>query len=507
MQRIKVLLFIPLALIWSNIVLAQTSEESHTNYCLQCEEIKNLRLPDVTINQTELIQEPTPHCKVLGTIGSEIDFELLLPNDWNSRFIMGGGSGFAGSIINLARPSINDGYATSGTNTGHTSHVLKADWALNNIERQLNFGHLAVHRTAVVSKEIIRQYYCSEIAYSYFWGCSRGGGQAMMEAQRYPEDFDGIVAGAPAFNWIAFGAKNIQNSQVLFPNPEELGESIITLANIELLYSHILEQCDQLDGLKDSILNDPRDCDFDFNQLPRCKIDVPSEDCFTSKQIEAIKVLYSTLSIDDNEIYPGSTFGCENEEMGWQNWITGPTTTPLALDFPSLQFGFGTEIYKNLIFQDTDWDYSTYDFTDFSKTTQYASSYLDATSLDYSDFKNQGSKLIIYHGWNDHGLSPLSTIDHYELVENFDADIRDYFRLFLLPGILHCAGGPGPGQIDWVEIISNWVENNKVPERIVMSKLKNGNVVMTRPVFPYPEKALYNGIGDPNLESSFIKDE
>ncbi|MBW1916269.1 MAG: tannase/feruloyl esterase family alpha/beta hydrolase, partial [Deltaproteobacteria bacterium] len=374
MKRSNLLILILIALLWSDIVKAQASEESNTNFCLQCDEIKNIRLTDVRINQTEFILEPTPHCKVLGTLGSEIDFELLLPKDWNSRFVMGGGSGFVGSIINIAKPSIIDGYATSGTNTGHTGHVLLADWALNNMERQLNFGHLAVHHTAVVSKEIIRQYYDSEIAYSYFWGCSRGGGQALMEAQRYPEDFDGIVAGAPGYNWAAFGAKNIQNSQVMFPNPEKLDESVFTLANIELLYSNILKQCDQLDGINDSILNDPRDCNFDYNQLPLCENNVPSENCFTTEQIEAIKVIYSALIIDDMEIYPGITYGCENEEMGWQNWITGPTTTPLALDFPSLQFGFGTEIYKNFIFQDPDWDYSTYDFSDFSRTTNFASS-------------------------------------------------------------------------------------------------------------------------------------
>ena len=151
------------------------------------------------------------------------------------------------------------------------------------------------------------------------------------------------------------------------------------------------------------------------------------------------------------------------------------------------------------------WDYSTYKFTDFTQTTQYASSYLDATSTDYSEFRDNGGKMIIYHGWNDHGLSALSTIDHYELVKKEDTDIGNYLRLFLLPGILHCGGGPGPDQVDWLEIVRNWVENNKPPVRVVLSKSENGNVTMGRPVFPYPEKAVYDGIGDPNKESSFSK--
>ena len=294
MQRFKVLLLLTSALLLSVHVAAQTSDDSLKKHCLQCEDLKNIRLPDVTISLAEQIQEPTPHCKVSGIIGTEINFELLLPSNWNSRFVMGGGSGFAGSIFNMASSSINDGYATSGTDTGHKGHVLKADWALNNMERQVNFGHLAVHRTAVISKEIIRQYYCSEIAYSYFWGCSRGGGQGMMEAQRYPEDFDGIVAGAPGFNWIAFGAKDIQNSLAVYPNPENFEEPNITLANIELLSSLILEKCDPLDGLKDSILNDPRDCNFDFDQLPRCEDEIPSEDCFV--QIGKWKCSYDQTS-------------------------------------------------------------------------------------------------------------------------------------------------------------------------------------------------------------------
>ena len=218
MKRIKVILSLGVALLLFNACLAQAVDDPKKNPCIPCEEIKNVRLPDVIISQTDRLQDPVPHCKISGIIGTEIKFELLLPNDWNSRFVMGGGGGFVGSIQNAAISSLNEGYATVGTDTGHQGNGLKADWALNNMVRQVNFGHLAVHRTSVTSKEIIRQYYCSEASYNYFLGCSRGGGQAMMEAQRYPKDFDGIVAGAPAFNWPAFGAEFIENSQAVYPN-------------------------------------------------------------------------------------------------------------------------------------------------------------------------------------------------------------------------------------------------------------------------------------------------
>ncbi len=487
-----------------NCVVAQSTDEIGKIPCIPCEEVMNMRLPDVTISQTETVQESTPHCKVMGVIGTEINFELLLPNDWNSRFAMGGGGGFVGSIQNMAQPSVHKGYATVGTDTGHQGHGLKADWALNNLERQVNFGHLGIHRTAVTAKEIIRQYYCSEITYSYFIGCSRGGGQAMMEAQRYPHDFDGIVAGAPAIDWPAFGAEFVQNCQVIYPNPDKLDNPVITIANVELLHSLVLKQCDASDGLEDGILNDPTDCAFDFTVLPECPDNSSSDDCFTSKQLEAIKAVYAGVSDKQGEIYPGFPFGGENEPGGWKAWITGPNEGTMALNFPSLHFGFGTEMFKYLIFQDPTWDYSSYDFSDFSATTKFAASNLNATSTDYSVFKQQGGKMIMFHGWNDPALSAFATINHYKRVQSQDPDVQNYLRLFLLPGVLHCGGGPGPDTVDWIELIRNWVEKGMAPNRVILTKSEEEKSVITRPVFPYPEKAVYDGKGDPNEESSFM---
>ena len=503
MEILKSIQITCVAFLMFNGSFAQTANELEKIPCIPCEELKNIRLPDVIISQTEQIQEPVPHCKVSGIIGAEINFELLLPNGWNSRFAMGGGGGFVGSVQNMASSSINNGYATAGTDTGHKGNELKADWALNNMERQVNFGHLAVHRTTVTSKEIIRQYYCSEIAYNYFLGCSRGGGQAMMEAQRYPGDFDGIVAGAPAFNWLAFGSEFIQNSKAIYPNPDMLDDPVITLANLKLLHTKVLEQCDALDGLKDRILNDPRDCDLDFKALPICPDNSPSDDCFTSEQIEAIRIVYAGVSDGQEEIHPGFPFGGENEPWGWQAWITGPNEGAMALNFPSFHFGFGTEIFKYLVFQDPTWDYSTYDFSNYSAITLYASSYLDASSTNYSEFKNRGGKMVIYHGWNDPALSAFATIEHFEAAKTEDSDLEEYIRLFLLPGVLHCGGGPGPSSADWLELVRNWVEKGTPPDRVVLSKTEEEKVVMTRPVFPYPEKAIYDGKSDPNKESSF----
>jgi feruloyl esterase len=184
------------------------------------------RLPDVTITSVTEETELAPHCKVAGVIGSEIHFQLLLPDKWNGKFVFGGGGGFVGSVVNLAASlygAVQSGYATVGTDTGHQANSLDASWALNNMERIVNFGHQAVHRTTVTAKALIEAYYQQDIARNYFIGCSRGGGQALMEAQRYPNDFEGIVAGAPAYNWtMGLGAVMTQNMQAMFPDPNNL---------------------------------------------------------------------------------------------------------------------------------------------------------------------------------------------------------------------------------------------------------------------------------------------
>jgi feruloyl esterase len=370
------------------------------------------------------------------------------------------------------------------------------------MERQLDFGKLAVHLTAVVSKAIINAYYCKDPAYSYFIGCSRGGGQAMVEAQYYPDDFQGFVCGAPAFNWPAIGAKLIQNSQKNYPDPGNTKTPVITKDNLRMLQAEVIKQCDTLDGIKDGIVSDPRGCKFDFSRLPVCADSVATAGCFTAKQLAAIKTVYAPLTNKQGIIYPGYPFGAENEEGGWDVWIAGNNP---AINVPSVHYLFGTNMFKYLVFNDPAWDYSRYNFSDFFKDTKYASAYLDATQTDYTAFKKLNRKMIMFHGWNDPALSAYSTISYYQDVEKTDKDVQSYIRLFLLPGVLHCEGGPGPDQVEWLPLIRDWVENGKAPERVVMSKKKDGKIVMTRPVFPYPKVAVYKGKGNPNVETSFTE--
>jgi feruloyl esterase len=371
------------------------------------------------------------------------------------------------------------------------------------MERQIDFGKLAIHLTAEVSKFIVRTFYCTDPAYSYFYGCSRGGGQAMIEAQFYPNDFDGIVTGAPAFSWPAIAAKLVQNSQKNYPNPKNINIPVITKDNLRLLQQEILKQCDGLDGIKDSIINEPGKCKFDFSALPLCADTIGSPNCITARQLEAIKTVFSPISYKQDTIYPGYPFGgAENADGGWDVWIAGNNP---KVKLPSLHYLFSINMFKYLVFNNPSWDYSQYNFSNFFEETRYASSYLDATQTDYTGFKNRKGKMIMYHGWDDPALSAFATIKHYEEVERKDKDIQSYMRLFLLPGVLHCGGGPGPDDVDWVNLIRNWVEKDNAPVRVVMTKKVNGKPVMTRPVFPYPKVAVYSGKGDTNQEKNFIE--
>lgn len=479
-----------------------------------CQELVDLQLPDVRIDRALAVRPDgeddatKPHCKVDGVIGTEIRFELLLPDEWNGRFAMGGGGGYVGSVQNAARWTVDLGYATVGTDTGHEGEGISAAWALDHPERQVNFGHLAVHRTAEVAKAVVRSYYGSNPEYSYFMGCSRGGGQALMEAQRYPTDFDGLVAGAPAFDWTGIAAEFVQNMQKSFPDPSSTAAPIVSSAHLQLLENQVLESCDAIDGVRDGVMEDPRACAHNLSALPTCSTNPETDVCFTEEQLQAVEEIYAPPTTEDGPLYVGQPFGGEGHVEGWKNWITGIYEdvfdgTDGAV--PSLQWAFGTEFYKYLVFGDPDWDYTRYDFSSWEEDVAFTRSFMNATDPDLSALAAEGHKLILWHGWSDAALSALGSIAYYENVEAADPDLRQYFRMFLMPGVLHCGGGPGPDQVDWLTVITDWVEHDRAPERIIASKADaDGQVVRTRPLCPYPQRAVYLGSGTTDDADNFV---
>jgi feruloyl esterase len=459
---------------------------------------------------------------VAGVIGTETNFELLMPDDWNGKFVFGGGGGFVGSVVNtaLGYGVLEKGYATVGTDTGHRGSALDASWALNDLERIVSFGHQAVHRTAVTAKALIADYYDQEISRSLFFGCSRGGGQAMMEAQRYPGDFDGIVAGAPAYNWTGeLGGRNTWVNQAMFPDPDDLGVATITPEARELIGNAVMKKCDSLDGVEDGILNNPMDCDFDVSELA-CEVgEAEAGACLALNQMEAARRAYQGFIIDGEQVAPGYPPGAELGVGGWERWITGGFNVVEIDEFqrgiepdpdypdpetPNAHFAFGNGLMKYLVFHAPDWDYSTYDFSTFRSDVASVSSTLDATDPNLDAFREHGGKLLMFNGWRDMALTPLGTIEYYEKVVERDASATDDVRLIMLPGLDHCIGGPGPSFVNWVDEIDRWLETDQAPNQVTTYWIDDQmQLDGSRLACAYPKVLTYDGVGDPRDASSF----
>ena len=486
--------------------------------------LESLReLPDVRITVVTEEAAPVPHCKVAGVIGTETNFELLLPETWNGKFVMGGGGGFVGVVQNtsLMFGSLQKGYATVGTDTGHAGHPANGSWAYNNLERLVSFGHQAVHRTAVTAKALITDYYASDISRSYFTGCSRGGGQGFMEAQRYPEDFDGIVAGSPAYDWTGVAAAATQISAAMYPDPSDLQAAVVGPAEQRLIESSYLEMCDAMDGIEDGILNDPRQCGFDVATL-LCEGE-KTDSCLSEEQLAAVRVVYDgPKDSQGRPLYYGFPFGGEGAEGGWSRWLTGglkydddaddfqegvdmgPFESPVT---PSAHFAFGKDIMRYFIYNDPEWSYVGYDYDNLAKDGALAAETLNATDPDLSAFRERGGKMLIYNGWSDNAQTSLAFADYYEQVLAHDATAADDVRMFLMPGVEHCIGGPGPSWVNFLDEIDNWVETGNPPDQVTAYWLdETMQPSGARPVCAYPEVAQYDGEGDTRDASSFSCD-
>ena len=482
-------------------------------------------VPDVKILSADAVSTPADHCRVVGEIGAETGFALLLPDNWNGKFVMGGSGGFAGGFANGAQdlPNvIGDGWATVATDTGHKGHPGGASWALNNLERQVNFGHLAAHRTAVTAKQIIKGFYGRASSRDLFFGCSRGGGQALMMAQRSPELFDGIYAGAPAYSWTKeMAGRWARNAQIMYPDPNQISAPVIDADALEMLGNAVMEQCDTLDGLKDGILNDPRQCEFDVSSL-ECGTE-KSNQCLSKVQVAAAEAIYSTLDFGGTE-WPGTPYGAElpGNPLGWDRWVTGGFVPDEDMEFhpgaesggfeapetPNARWAFATEMMKYFFYADPDWTYENYEFSDFSHHAARLAPVLNADDPDLSDFRARGGKLIIDNGWMDASLTAYGTLDYYESVITLDETARNDVRLFLRPGVTHCIGGPGPYGTDYIAALETWLDTGVAPEQLdapfVLPTLglppsgQGGRIICA-----HPGVVTYEGTGDSNDPKNF----
>jgi feruloyl esterase len=468
----------------------------------QCAALTTLSIPATTITDAAVVPATASlpeYCRVKGNVDVTINFELRLPATWNGKFYHQGGGGFVGSIPG-AGPGLSRGYAAVATDTGHQGTgvaALDGAWALGNPQAQLNFGHRAIHVVTVAAKTIVSAAYGSAPRYSYFEGCSNGGRQAMMEAQRYPQDFDGIIAGAPALDWTGLMTGFNYNEQAIRAAP-------IPPAKLTVIARAVVAKCDAKDGLVDGLVDNPRRCGFDPSVLLCKSGDAP--DCLTSAQVAAVRKVYDgPVNSRGDQLHPGFPPGAEDGGDGWQLWISGPSGVGAPVNNNPFQFTFSDHYLRYMVFSDPNYDSMTFNFDRDPARLNATGNFLNATDPNLKPFRARGGKLIIWHGWSDHALMADRSIEYYDDVVRTVGNknkVKDLLRLFLAPGMHHCAGGPGLNDFDALTALESWVEQGKAPDSIVARHVGAG-VQRTRPLCSYPQIAVYDGKGDPNSASSF----
>jgi feruloyl esterase len=409
-------------------------------------------------------------------------------NGWNGKYQAVGNGGWAGTISYAAMAAaVTAGYATASTDTGHTGGT--ADFALGHPEKVVDFGHRAIHEMAVQSKTVIDAFYGAAPKVSFFNGCSQGGRQAITAAQRYPADFDGIVAGASAWDTMRNHASRVAVSQLVNKTPD----GVIPATKFPMIHNAVLAACDELDHVKDGVIENPLRCRFDYASLA-CKAG-DHEDCLTAAQVESAKALTSSLKdaksgkiIDERHLWPGSELG----------WATLGGREPLALSVSGL---------KNVAFKDPDWDWHTFDVsTGMTLALQSDNGVMASGDPNLKPFFDRGGKLLMYHGWTDQQVTPQTSLIYYDaVVKKVGKDLAAKgIALFMVPGMNHCQGGPGTDTFDKMGTIEQWVASGQPPKQIKASHATEGKVDRTRPLCPYPQVARFTGSGSVDEAANFV---
>jgi feruloyl esterase len=470
--------------------------------------------PGTTITATAVVPAEgttSGYCRVDGhvaTPGNTVNFRLGLPAAWNGKFFFEGVGGFGGTIGSL-NAGLENGYASASTDTGHQGAVIDASWALNNPAKRIDYAYRGTHVTAAAAKALSQAYYGMAPRHAYFDGCSNGGRQALMEAQRYPEDFDGIIAGDPSFGTLGQLRRTLVY-QTLLSSPEHF----LSSAKIALLANAVMSSCDAQDGLADGLISDPRRCTFKPESLKCTGADGP--DCLTSAELETVNAIHGDLKGPFGRTLVRFPLGHEDGATGWQAWVAGASTPERRADgtlavtgrMPA-GYSFQDGYLKYLAFDGADgsFDWRTFNLErDGSKLQPFMDEF-SPTNPDLSKLRARGGKLILYHGWADPALSALGTIAYYEDVVKKAGGRSQSDRsvdLFLVPGMHHCQGtGPGPNRFDMLTALDQWVEHGAAPSRVVASHTSNGVVDRTRPLCPYPQVAKYLGRGSVDQAESF----
>ena len=412
---------------------------------------------------------------------SDIRSEVWMPlNGWNGRFQQVGNGAWAGSIqYGALADALKHGYAAASTDAGHAG--TDASFAMGHPEKLKDFGYRAVHETAVQGKSTLTNFYGMAPRFSYFNGCSGGGRMAFQEMQRFPADFDAILAGAPGYNRVNQSVQMLMNAKATLDNPA----SMIPASKYPVIHRAALDACDGKDGLKDGLISEPLSCHFD-PAVTQCKSgDAPT--CLTAPQVEAARKIYAGVRHPKTGelIFPGLEPG---SELNWGGPAGGPE--PLAV---------GADLFKFVVFKDPKWDFRKFDLArDYDAVHQIDSVDLSPTSPDIKAFVARGGKLLVYQGWGDMNVAPKSTVAYYEnLVKTLgQKQVDDSVRVFFAPGMAHCGGGDGPNVFDALTPLEQWREQGKAPASIVATQWTYGKLVRSRPLCPFPQVAKYLGAGE-----------
>ena len=462
--------------------------------CAALHSLTGYDLSVMTAETTAAGGETPEFCRVLLLAQPEIRIEVSLPANWNRRLYMFGNGGYAGEDLESAgRVTQRDaalklGFAVAQTNTGHDAAREPLATFTTNPQKLLDWAFRSLHVTAETAKRTAESYYGIRPRRSYYSGCSTGGRQGLILAQRYPDDFDGIVVGAPSLDYMAGRVRAISTFQ-------ELAKAPIPVAKLKVLAERVYAKCDAVDGLKDGLLDDPRRCDFRAaRDLPLCAGgDAPN--CFTPAQINVLETLYNDLVLNGKRVAPGYPKGAEatgpDGKSGWDGWIL--REGGLA---QSAQFAESALRYMVFPKPDPTYDMTRFELAKDAHRFEWTAKLISPKDPDLSRFRQHGGKLLMYFGWADPALNPLTGIAYYEdVTRTMGESTREFFRLYMMPGVFHCGGGVGPACFDPLARVISWVEQGKAPETIVATQLESGHVVRSRPLCPHPQVARYQGAG------------
>src|SRR5579872_862102 len=474
---------------------------------VECATLRSLTGYEFTVELAALIpasQDAPEYCHVRGQVLPEVQFEVNLPTSWDQRFTMFGNGGWAGNDLDAPNSAgahhraLRAGFVTAATNTGHDAALEPGASFAQDRQKLLDYAFRSLHVTAETAKRIAAVYYGARPARSYFQGCSTGGRQALILAQRFPEDFDGIIAGAPVLDFTGTMVSFACNALAVASGP-------LPYAKLSLLADRIYDECDAKDGLKDGLIDDPRRCDFQPSRdLPKCAAGADNADCFTAAQIGALEKIYGDITSRGRRIFPGWPVSGEvagpNGHSGWSAWIVqehGGQT---------IEGGFAEEFFRYMASPrpNPKFDLASFDVNNDPEKLTWIHKILDATDTDLSGFQKHGGKLLMFHGWADQALNARMSVEYYERVtQRMGASTKDFFRLFMVPGMFHCGGGIGTGTFDMLAPLMTWVEQGTAPDRIAAARVVNGKTVRTRPLCPYPQIAKYKGSGSIDEAENF----